>query len=283
MPPDNSEYDNILKTYQRQSQSLRESNMRTLKEHGISEDDELNNFPMSSKHKGIPLSDSNFQTIQNFLDEEDMGPLLSDMVNKRLMDVKKVCVDDFIKRFEGYERGIEKKKKALTDNEDNEFLAQSVDFYALQTKLHVDLIAQIATYMDIHKLKSYEFKQERAAKFYGTLFDPSGVVYYLEANQVLFYERYIPVLFLSDEEFEYKSTRYVECRKFQRRVKNMILASGIQDQLDVSYAADFIRTKYNVLEKRTKTDFGTIQKAKKNRIRLARRVMKELWIPKTKE
>ena len=282
VPPDNSEYDNILKTHQRQSHSLRENYMRTLKDHGISEDDELNNFSMPSKNRGIPLSDSNFQTIQNFLDE-DMGPLLSDMVNRRLMDVKKVCVDDFIKRFEGYERGIEKKKEALADNEDNEFLAQSIDFYNLQRTTHVDLIAQIATYMDIHKLKSYEFTQERAKRFYGTLFDPAVGIGPLEANQVLFYERYIPTLFLPDEEFEYKSTRYVNYRDFQARVKNMILTSGIQNQLDVSYAADFIRTKYNVLEKRTKTDFGTIQKARKNRIRLARKVMKELWGPKMEE
>lgn len=280
MFPNDVNYENILRNIQRASEKLRKENRRMQLEHGIKPDDPRNIFRAKSKRDGIPISDANFQTILNFTNQSPLSGLMSDIEKRRTLDVKKVGVTNFVERFIEYENWVTAQRQYKTEEE---FLSRTVNFFCLQEKMHIDLIAQIATYMDINNIS--EFDINRGKVFWGTGYiKEDGRESRLEANQVLFYNQAIPFVFSDvQEEYDRAKEKCLLCRKAQAYAKEMVSSTGVLNQLTISDAAQFIKKDYNVLEDRTRVDFGTIDNPKTRRIRFARKVMQKMWQPKENE
>lgn len=145
-------YESELRHFYRTNKQLRGSNNQfreNQKRKGISTPELI---VARSKHKGIRLSPLNIKIIQNHTRSVPFSILLNKIHGKQIINADSVSNRQFAVLFEEYEAHCMNLAQTSTDDE---YLINSLDFFTLQSKLHLDLIAKIAEYMKKHKCKDY--------------------------------------------------------------------------------------------------------------------------------
>lgn len=254
---------------QRSSKRLREYNdqfRKNQRKQGISAPEP---FVPHSKREGMPMSKLNLQIIQNHAPDSPISDFLKKIENGQMADSGSVSNAQFIGLFADYEKWHDSLVCCSTDEE---YLINSADFYTLQVKERIDLITELADYMAQNKYK--EYPRDRARNFWNTLIIGSVS---MEANQVLTYNQAIPIVFNSDEEvFQLEADAWIYRRCSQAYLRKLLLDSGFND-LTIEKAAAFFREHYNVLDHHTAPNFGTEKAPEKQRIHLARMIMKSMY------
>lgn len=261
-----------VKMYQRASQTLRAKNADLRERHRPYTDGLPDTFAMESKHKGIPLSPANFETVMNHTaDSPNICQLLKDIENKRCM---RLSNKEFYSEAKAYEEWVSD-KIAASEISAEDFLKHSIDYFCLQEKFHVDLIFELAKYMDEHQKKQLAFERMEPFWMNMNISYPRGRI---EANQVLYYRRAIPyACSKSENQFRQMAGKWKYLREMQAIIVNKAKMNQIQDQLTPEIAEQFIRTHYNVLQNHIRCDFGPRNEPNKTRMRLARNIMKQMF------
>lgn len=259
-----------VRLFQRNSKRLRDINERLREEHRKQGYSVPDTYRPSSAREGILLSNANFQTILNFSYSEKEILLFKSIESGRIKYANSVPSSNFAKYFVEYEEFVNEVNYNLPDKD---YLDRAIDFYACQRKLHIDLIAEIAKYMDTHNIK--EFPLERSHLFWSVLNTGTRLI---EANQVYSYNEAIPIVFsdnldyLENELFLWTMLRF-EQSDLTRREYN----AGFEKELTVELAVNFFRNHYNLFKHRTVTDFGTPENPNQRRIKLARKIMAKVY------
>lgn len=206
------------------------------------------------------------QTIKNFSSLGTPQRLLKSIESGRIKTSKSVSNSDFADYFTDYEQFV---AEINFDIGDVEYLSCALDFYRMQRKFRIDLISEIARYMDNHNIK--KFPTEYSHLFWSTLNTGNRLI---EANQVLTFKRAIPIIFSGDANYIAKeSAKWGIMRLAQSELGNIERDAGLYSELTIPFAADFFRKYYNMFKQRTVTDFGTLENPHNQRIRLARQIM----------
>ena len=263
-------YDSELRHFQRINKRLRRINNQfreNQKQKGISAPDPI---MVESKHKGIPLSPLNIKILHNHTHNIALSLLLDKIRTKQIINSDSVSNRQFAMLFELYETYH---STLIQTSTDTEYLTNSLDFFSLQEKLHLDLIAKIAAYMKEHKHK--EYPEDRGHYFWHTIIEPHGNL--LEANQILTYDHVIPIVFDSEQKtFEFESELWLTKRRVQAILLNYLKDYGYSI-LTIEKAATFFKNDYNVLENHEKTNFGSEASPDTRKIHCARVVMRSMY------
>lgn len=263
-------YDSELRHFQRVNKRLRRINNQfreNQKQKGISAPDPI---IAQSKHKGIPLSPLNAKILYNHTRNIALSTLLDKIWGKQIINADSVSNRQFAMLFESYEAYH---STLIQTSTDDEYLINSLDFFALQEKFHLDLIAKIAAYMKEHKHKEYPV--DRGYYFWNTIIDPHGNP--LEANQILTYDQAIPIVFDSEQKtFELEAELWLAKRRVQAILLNYLKDCGYSI-LTVEKAATFFKNDYNVLENHEETNFGSEASPDTRKIHCARVVMRSIY------
>lgn len=224
---------------------------------------------LQSKHQGILIPAPNWQVIQTWAPDSPISTFLKKICGGQMENPDSVSNAQFAKLFGDYEAWC----NALTEyTSEDEYLINSLNFFLLQTKLKVDLIAEVAAYMEQHGYKEYPL--DRAVWFWHALIYGPCV---LAANQVLTDSRAIPIVFsYAQEDFEVEAQLCFQKREIQAILLNFLLNDIGYDALTIEKAAAFFKEHYDLLSHRTATDFGTEKVPYARRIRAARTIMKSL-------
>lgn len=229
----------------------------------------------SSKRAGIPISYANMQAIKNFSSLGTPQKLLKAIGNGRIEDVKSVSNGDFADYYNDYERFIYEVKSTLEkpDLEDMRYLSCALDFYRMQRKLRIDVIAEIACYMDTHNIKKIPIKHSRI--FWSILyFDDRRI----EPSQVLTFNHAIPIVFSEKTQYmDKEAAKWRIMRIAQSDLAKLEFDKGLYNKVTIPLAANFFREHYKMLEQRTATAFGTLKNPNNQRIRLARQIMNAVY------
>lgn len=227
-------------------------------------------YEPTSKREGIPISNANMQTIKNFSSLGTPQRLLKAITSGHIKSSKSVSNSDFADYFTDYEHFIAEINFNIGDVK---YLSCALDFYRMQRKFHIDLISEIACYMDNHNIK--KFPTEHSHLFWSTLNTGDRLI---EANQVLTFNHVIPIVFSRNINYIAKeSVKWEIMRLAQSELGNIERDAGLYSELTIPFAANFFRKHYNMFKQRAATDFGTLKNPNNQRIRLARQIMNAVY------
>ena len=221
---------------------------------------------------------ADYISIQNRTEKAD---LLTEYVGRRNIHISNsVSNPQLANAFRQYD---EEYRDAAAGLNDEDYIAYSIYFYRKEHAMAFSLIAHIADYMNVHRIKFREFNFKNGSLFWTSSlvrnveFDHEVKTFEASPNVLLYYES-IPFGFKHIPE----KMVYTEqaARQLKQNVFERLPSVQRYGEFEVAEVADFIRVCYPIIERHMPVSFYLDEECKKvdgPKVKLVRKIMKEFY------